>query len=417
MQHILEAMGADTPLGLVIVGGDGVIRHLNGRMLKWIGTDGPAWLNQPFRSLFSRAKETGPACRQASATVDGTPYRPVSRGDDPMMVERARINFGGRQLICLLCFPFKDGDGLPSHALLFHDADEAGGLRLGFTRAVKRFEEALLERNRLLAKLDQANVHLLRAEKMAGIGQLAAGVAHEINNPIGYVFSNLKTLAGYMHDMLKIIDAADSVSSIDELRILKRSLDYDYIRGDVEALIDESEEGIDRVKKIITALKDFSHMDEEGFRQADLQQAIETTLSIANNELKYKAKLVKCYGALPMVECSISQLNQVIMNLVMNAAQALSDFGTITIRTGHENEWVWLEIEDTGEGMEESVKDRIFEPFFTTKPLGQGTGLGLSLSYSIVQKHHGHIDVTSEPGKGSCFRVWLPVEHAGLRQV
>jgi signal transduction histidine kinase len=251
---------------------------------------------------------------------------------------------------------------------------------------------------------------LFHSERLAGIGQLAAGVAHEINNPIGYVFSNLKTLAGYVHDMLRVIDAIDTAANVDELRQLKQRLEYDYIRGDVEALIAESGEGIDRVKKLISALKDFSYVQEEGFRKADLHHGIETTLNIANNELKYKADVVKAYGELPEVECNASQINQVILNLLMNAAQAMVGFGKITIRTGHEEPWVWLEVEDTGCGMEPAVADRMFEPFFTTKAVGQGTGLGLSLSYNIVEKHNGRIDVFSTPGQGARIRVWLPVE-------
>lgn len=416
MQRILEAIGADTPLGVVILDHGGSVRHVNERMLAWTGRKQEDCLNKPLLSLLPEAAQTGCACLHSARNGCGPFSQTTPMQEEGAANQLIKVNIGDRHLTCLLCLPFGNDKGQHCYALLFDDADEATGFRMGLALTVKRLQEIQLDQHRLLAKLEHANSHLLRAEKMAGIGQLAAGVAHEINNPIGYVFSNLKTLAGYMHDMLKIIDAADAVSTIDELRSLKRALDYDYIRGDVEALIDESEEGIDRVKKIITALKDFSHTEEEGFRKASLHRAIDTTLNVVNNELKYKAQIVKCYGALPLVECNLSQVNQVILNLLMNAAQALSEFGTITIRTGQAGQWAWMEVEDTGKGMDASVKDRIFEPFFTTKPLGQGTGLGLSLSYSIVQKHHGRIDVTSEPGTGSRFRVWLPVSHDALEQ-
>lgn len=271
------------------------------------------------------------------------------------------------------------------------------------------------EQEFLVSKLEKAQVQLLQSERLATIGQLAAGVAHEINNPVGYVFSNLKTLAGYVEDLLRIIDAVDSVATLDELRQLKLSLEYDYIRNDVEALIVESEDGIERVKKIITALKDFSHIEEEEFVQADLLRGLESTLNMVNNELKYKAEVVREFADLPPVECIASQINQIVMNLLINAAHAIVQFGVITLRCGHEGAWVWIEVEDTGRGIDPDILKRVYDPFFTTKPVGQGTGLGLTLSYNILQKHHGRFDVESTPGQGSRFRFWLPVRQPGMQ--
>jgi signal transduction histidine kinase len=270
------------------------------------------------------------------------------------------------------------------------------------------------EQDHLVSKLEKAQVQLMQSERLATIGQLAAGVAHEINNPVGYVFSNLKTLAGYVDDLLRIIDAVDTVTTLDELRQLKLSLEYDYIRNDVEALIVESEDGIERVKKIITALKDFSHIEEEEFVQADLLRGLESTLNMVNNELKYKAEVVKEFAEMPPVQCIASQINQVVMNLLINAAHAIEQFGVITLRCGHEGAWVWIEVEDTGRGIDPDSLKRIYDPFFTTKPVGQGTGLGLTLSYNILQKHHGRFDVESKPGQGARFRFWLPVSQPGM---
>ncbi|TQJ94690.1 ATP-binding protein [Achromobacter sp. SLBN-14] len=250
---------------------------------------------------------------------------------------------------------------------------------------------------------------IMQTEKLAAIGQLAAGVAHEINNPIGYVFSNLKTLGNYVRDLLKIVDAVDGVAHLDDLRHLKRNLEYDYIRHDLEALLNESADGIDRVKKIITALKDFSRPEDEGFRDFDLHHGIETTLKVVNNEIKYKANVICEFGVLPLVECNGSQINQVTLNLLINAAQAIETKGIITVRSGVDGQEVWFEVQDTGCGMEADALRRIFEPFYTTKQLGKGTGLGLALSYSIVEQHSGRIDVFSELGRGSRFRVWLPI--------
>lgn len=261
-----------------------------------------------------------------------------------------------------------------------------------------------------------AQAHRLQSEKLASIGQLAAGVAHEINNPVGYVFSNLSTLAGYVQELIKLIDAIDSAASLDELKQLKQSTDYAYIRSDVQDLIGESEEGIERVKSIITALKDFSHIEEDAFIYADIHRGIETTLNLVNNEIKYKADMVKAFTALPEVECLPSQINQVVLNLLTNAAHAIDGRGTIYLRTGYEGDHVWFEVEDTGKGIAPEQKPHLFEPFYTTKPVGEGTGLGLSLSYSIVTKHGGNIQVFSEPGVGTRFRVWLPVHQSARPQ-
>ena len=265
--------------------------------------------------------------------------------------------------------------------------------------------------------LEQAQAQLLQSEKMASIGQLAAGVAHEINNPVGYVNSNLGTLRGYIDDLFRLLATYEKAGPLlagdpllqAELASLKQTLDLGFLREDTLNLVKESQEGITRVKKIVADLKEFSHVDRAVWQQADLRLGIDSTLNIVHNEIKYKAEIVKDYGELPLIECIPAQLDQVFLNLLVNAAQAIETRGTITLTTGTDGDGVFVEIRDTGQGMPAEVQKRIFEPFFTTKPVGKGTGLGLSLSYGIVQKHHGRIDVVSEPGRGTSFRVWLPV--------
>lgn len=259
-------------------------------------------------------------------------------------------------------------------------------------------------------RLEEAKKQLMQSEKLAAIGQLAAGVAHEINNPVGYVYSNLQTLESYLTDLFRLTDAVDSANSLDDLRLIKKNVDYDYLRDDLKDLIAESREGIERVKTIISAMKDFSYIEEEDFKPADIHKGIETTLNVVNNELKYKAEVVRDFDDLPNVECIISQINQVIMNLLVNAAHAIDDFGQIHIRTRTSGDNVIIEVEDTGQGISEENLNRIFEPFFTTKPIGKGTGLGLSLSFNIIEKHNGRIDVDSKPSNGTCFRITLPVK-------
>lgn len=275
--------------------------------------------------------------------------------------------------------------------------------------------EAMQALNR---ELEDAQNHLLQADKMASIGQLAAGVAHEINNPIGYVYSNLGTLEKYVQDtfaMLAMYEQAEAAIADAEVRSrLKASrekLDVAFLKEDLGDLMRESKDGITRVKKIVQNLKDFSHVDAtDEWHFVDLHQGLDSTLNIVNNEIKYKADVVREYGDLPEVECLSSQLNQVFMNLLVNAAHAIEKRGTITVRTGRHEDEVWVEIADSGKGIAPENLKKIFDPFFTTKPIGQGTGLGLSLSYGILQKHHGRIEVNSEVGRGTTFRVCLPVK-------
>ncbi|MDO8439122.1 MAG: ATP-binding protein [Telluria sp.] len=266
----------------------------------------------------------------------------------------------------------------------------------------------------LINKLGEAQSQLLQSEKMASIGVLAAGVAHEINNPVGFVNSNLGTLQRYSQDMFSLLDAYEareaslSPAEQQEIKQLKEEVDAAYLREDFGNLLAESLEGLDRVKRIVKDMKDFSHVDGGGRQHANLETGLDSTLNVVWNEIKYKAEVIKEYGLIPSIECFPSQLNQVFMNLLINAAHAIDERGSITVRTGHDGKHVWIEVEDTGKGIAPGHLSRIFEPFFTTKPVGQGTGLGLSLSYGIVQKHGGLIEVRSELGVGTVFKVLLP---------
>ncbi|HEV7815828.1 MAG TPA: ATP-binding protein, partial [Janthinobacterium sp.] len=197
-----------------------------------------------------------------------------------------------------------------------------------------------------------------------------------------------------------------------QMAAIRAETDLDFLRDDVTALVGESMDGLKRVRAIVQSLKDFSHVGETEWQIADLHAGLDSTLNIVANEIKYKARVEKQYGQLAPLRCLASQLNQVFMNLLINAGHAIAEHGLITIRTGQDGGWVWIEIGDNGVGIPQANLTRIFEPFFTTKPVGSGTGLGLSLSYGIVAKHGGRIDVESEPGKGTRFTVRLPIEPA-----
>jgi signal transduction histidine kinase len=305
---------------------------------------------------------------------------------------------------------------LPLSAL--QAATDEGGAEAPQLHDLLRANKELKELNR---RLSQAQDKLMQSEKLASIGQLAAGVAHEINNPIGYIFSNFGTLERYLADLFEMLAAYEEAEPAlagtphaDRLREVRERVELDYLKEDIPTLMHESREGITRVRKIVQDLKDFSRVDvAQDWVWASLHQGIDSTLNIVNNEIKYKADVVKEYGEIPDVECLPSELNQVFMNLLVNAAHAIqAERGTITIRSGtHGDDRVWVEVADNGCGIPKENIGRIFDPFFTTKPVGKGTGLGLSLSYGIVKKHRGDIEVHSEMGLGTRFRVVLPVHH------
>lgn len=286
-------------------------------------------------------------------------------------------------------------------------------------------DRRLKELQQLNQQLKEAQSQLMQSEKMASIGQLAAGVAHEINNPIGYVYSNIGTLEKYVQETFKLLEmyerAEGAITDAEIQRSIlsaKKKMDITFIKEDLSSLLNESKEGITRVKQIVQDLKDFSHVEaSDEWHACDLHKGLDSTLKIVSNEVKSKAEVVKEYGTIPEVECLSSQLNQVFMNLIVNAAHAIKEHGMITIRTGMHGNEVFVEIADTGNGIKPEHLEKIFEPFFTTKPIGKGTGLGLSLSYGIVQKHHGRIEVQSEVGKGTTFRVLLPIKQLQVEQI
>ncbi|MFA6014402.1 MAG: bacteriohemerythrin [Gallionellaceae bacterium] len=289
------------------------------------------------------------------------------------------------------------------------------------TAELENANQQLLRNNaeliQLNHKVETAQGQLLQSEKMASVGQLAAGVAHEINNPIGFVNSNLGTLDKYISDINKVIAAYERMEmnldnqTLEEVSSVKKLVDLPYLMEDIPKLLKESQDGLIRVKRIIQDLRDFSHVDESTWQMVGLEKCMDSTLNVAWNEIKYKAEVIKEYAGLPDVECMPSQINQVFLNLLVNAAQAIPVKGVITIRTGAKDGEVWIEVADSGSGIDPQNLNQIFNPFFTTKPVGKGTGLGLSVSYSIVQKHSGRIEVSSVLGKGTAMRVCLPVKH------
>lgn len=428
LTHIVEGFGAssgtlacacgddDDPCLTIVAGIDIPARVIGSRVelgsgiLGWVAKEGKALLLNGDASSDPRFKAI--TSRDESA-------RPHSAMCWPLMIEN--------RVIGALSINRREGDET------YTDSDlESGAVVVNLVTVVIENARLHMDQQQRIAmlskmndeirtvnkRLEDAQNQLLQSEKMASIGQLAAGVAHEINNPVGYINSNLGTLQKYLCDLFDMLAAYEQaepllVEHAEVLRnigALKEKLDIAYLKEDVSALMSESQEGITRVKKIVQDLKDFSHVDEAEWQWADIHQGLNSTLNIVWSEIKYKAEVVKEYGEMPEVECLPSQLNQVFMNLLVNAAHAIEERGTITLRSGVEGKEVRVEIADTGKGIPPENLNRIFDPFFTTKPVGKGTGLGLSLSYSIVQKHHGRIEVSSEVGKGTTFHIWLPIK-------
>ena len=268
-----------------------------------------------------------------------------------------------------------------------------------------------------LETLQRMQSALVQNEKMSAIGQLSTGVAHEINNPIAFVSSNLDMLQDYVADIHGYLETIDQLLVTQDLSLekdnsLRADFKIDSIMQDILILVQESKEGIDRVTRIIESLRDFSHVDRAEIQPADINEGLEKTLKLVWNEIKYRAEVEREYGDLPLVSCRIGQINQVFMNLLVNAAQIIETDGLIRIKTTADEDNVYIYISDNGGGIPDEIQQRIFEAFFTTKPVGSGTGLGLTISKSIIARHHGELTVESKEGIGTIFRVTLPIQSA-----
>lgn len=297
---------------------------------------------------------------------------------------------------------------------------------------IKKLTSQLEEKKEMLEKkhhelmkayseLKFAQSQILQQEKMASIGQLAAGVAHEINNPTGFIMGNLNALLKYSDRIKEFVssqtEALDAISKgappdkeiFDRLKEKRKASKFDYIIEDIGNLVSESLDGAERIKRIVQDLKSFSRVDEAEYKLADINAGIESTINIIWNELKYKAVIKKEYGDIPRTKCNLGHLNQVFLNILMNAVQAMEKQGEIGVKTWHEADKIYISISDTGSGMPEDKINRIFEPFYTTKEVGKGTGLGLSIVYDIVLKHNGEIKVDSRLGIGTTFTIMIPV--------
>ncbi|MEX2590393.1 MAG: ATP-binding protein, partial [Chitinophagales bacterium] len=291
---------------------------------------------------------------------------------------------------------------------------------------VKERTQALEQSNEYLSKaitdLKQAQSQLVDAEKMASLGQLTAGIAHEINNPINFVVSNINPLKRDINDILQILekyaeikDEENLAEKLEEIEALKEELDMQFTLDEIDQLLKGINEGADRTVEIVKSLRTFSRLDENDLKKADINNCLESTLLLLNSALKEKVEIQQHLADLPLIECYPGKINQLFMNILNNAVHAIgekkyaeNEKGLITLVTEDAAEDVIIKIKDNGTGMDETTRNRIFEPFFTTKDVGEGTGLGLSIVHTIVKKHHAHLELKTELGKGTEFTIRLP---------
>ncbi len=283
----------------------------------------------------------------------------------------------------------------------------------------KKYKQDLEARNEELVRgkkqLERLQTQIIQSEKMASLGQLAAGIAHELNNPVGFVYGNLELLEGCIRDLMKLINFYEELEldpeSGEKAAELKKSIGFDQTLEDLSSIISDCREGTVRVRDIVQNLRTFSRLDEAEFKKTDIHEGIDSTVRLLSRYFsRGNIRLLREYGDIPSIDAYSAQLNQVWTNLLVNAAQAVGDsVGDVTIRTRLEGPSVVIEISDTGIGIPPDVVNRIFDPFFTTKAVGEGTGLGLTITFGIIERHGGRILVDSRPGEGTTFKVELPV--------
>jgi two-component system, NtrC family, sensor kinase len=324
----------------------------------------------------------------------------------------------------------KVGEGDLSQRVVNKSGDEIGELATAFNKMVTDLEKAREERNKANRDLATSNEalnqtvsdlkatqdQLIQAEKMASLGQLTAGIAHEINNPINFVSANIQPLKDDLKDILELVDVYEKFmkehlpkKEADEVRQLREKIKMDMTLQEVNDLLKGMEEGAKRTSEIVKGLRNFSRLDQNVFLSANINESLDSCLVLLNNSYKNRIKIVRQFADIPEVDCLPGQINQVFMNILSNAIQAIPSEGTIFVKTWQEDVMVKISIRDTGTGIPEDVQKKIFDPFFTTKGVGKGTGLGMSISFGIIQKHNGKIQLFSKPGEGTEFVVTIPI--------
>jgi two-component system NtrC family sensor kinase len=337
-------------------------------------------------------------------------------------ISRTKIHLDGSNLVQVNLHPPTRDEELEG---AYHQLEELVDKRTEQLRTSNRqLHNELVEKVRAQEELQKKQVELVHTGKLAALGQMAAGITHEINNPLAYVSSNLDVLVSYLNSIQSLVKEYRLITSLAEqmptsgltdqvkkIRDLESSESIDYLLKDIEELVQESREGTGRVAEIIRGLKSYSRMDNQNLRESDIQEGIESSLKILSQELRSRdCEVEKKFGEIPPVRCYPGQLNQVFLNLLFNAAQATESGGKIVISTTVSGEDVVIAIKDNGPGISKKELSQIFDPFFTTKLEDGGTGLGLSISKKIIEDHHGEIGAISSKGNGTTFTITIPID-------
>ncbi|NSL55159.1 ATP-binding protein [Uliginosibacterium aquaticum] len=393
--------------GALGIDGQHLITYANRAACCLLGYPAQALCGASLHSLLQPRRADGSAY-----PPEQSPFAWLERGGAFCFIEDVFWQANGQALdVEITANPLRPGEPGAGAVVIFRDIAERKSNQAALLKAFQDLDT-------LNERLEQAHGQLLQNEKLASVGQLAAGMAHEINNPIGFVSSNLGSLDKHIQALLRLIehyevlerDGALAAPQLESLALLKRSIDYDYLREDVQDLLQESRQGVERVRRIVKSLKDFSREGVEyQWGEIDLHHCLESTLDVLAREFDGRCELHREYGDIPPVFCLASEINQVFMSVLLNAAQSIQTQGRITVRTTLEGERVVISIEDSGCGIAPEVLPNIFDPFFTTRPVGQGSGLGLSVAYGTVQRHGGDIEVLSTPGAGTRVRILLPL--------
>jgi len=370
---------------------DTVIRYANVAAAQITGYDRRELVGMPMAKLHTADSDV--AAKKAQEPAEGLTYGPVEFTGVGPRGDTATIEAQGKTV-------FYEGKWLWLSA--FRDITERKRVREELDRAYANMEAQVQART---LELERKHAQLAYAGKMAALGQLVAGVAHEINTPLGAIKSNTDTLMRSMQRLAEAIEQTTAACDAAPLRRVAKLLETSVKLNAI------NEQAVERIVGIVSSLRQFARLDQAAIDNVDLHQAIDNTLVLVHHQLKHRIQVHKDYGTLPLVQCHPEQLNQVFMNLLVNAGHAIEGKGDIHIRTWSEGDRVAVEMRDTGKGIAPEHLARIFDPGFTTKGVGVGTGLGLSIVHGIVDEHHGSIEVESEPGQGTTFRVWLPVAH------
>ncbi len=400
-RQLIETMNE----GFAIVDESGILTYVNSKLCNMMGYNREEVMNHPTTDFLDKTD----IANMQKHTISRTNKRSI-----PYEIEWIK----------------KDGNKLPtivSPKPIFDDKGKFIGSMAVLTdiSTLKKIETELLNKNKelesTLKKMKEMQTQLILSEKMASLGQITAGVAHEINNPVNYVKGNINPLKSDIRDVLELVSRYENTikehnlkDKVTDIENFKQKIDYSFLIEEIDSLIKGIEDGTERVAEIIKSLRNFSRQEKEEFVESDIHEGLDSTLVILNNLIKDRIVIHKDYGKMANIKCLPGKLNQVFMNVLTNSIQAIEDKGDIFVRTYTDEENLNISIRDTGIGMTEAVVNHVFEPFFSTKEPGKGTGLGLSISYSIIEKHSGNIKVNSKPGVGTEFIISLPLKRSDV---